>query len=715
MSGFDYAKDGDGIVTVTMDMAGQATNTMNAAYRELMAATMNRLEAEKELTGVIFTSGKKTFFAGGDLNALLAQRGADAAYFDYIEENKLFFRRLERLPVPVVAAINGAALGGGYELCLACNLRILVDGPDAVVGLPEVSLGLLPGAGGVVRLVAHLGLEKALPWLLEGEKARPAQALSEGLVDDLVADAEELIPRANAWIKANPSAHAQPWDRPGFVHPGGGAEIPKVRQIATMAPTALIKKTRGLLPAPGKILDVAVNSMRMGFDSALRNESRAFLSLVVSPEAKAAISTFFFGMNGIRSGRARPQGAKSEIARSIVIGAGMMGAGVAYVQAAKGIEVQLVDTSLEAAEKGKAAVQVICGKLVERGRMQAEAAEALLGRIRPVVLSQAEGCVDLIIEAVFEDFDLKSRVIADSFTLLASDGIFGTNTSTLPVSLLAESCPEPTRFVGMHFFSPVERMELVELITGEKTSTDTLRRAYDHVLQLGKVPIVVSDSRGFFTSRVFSTYTDEGAALLRDGVDPVVIERGAHVAGMPVGPLAVSDEVSLSLQMKIFETHRSLDARLGVKDGFPTDHAATLEVTGALAEKGRIGRKSRAGFYDYHADGSKTLWPGLAELATGNGGIDFRTVQDRLIYRQVCETLRCYDEGVLHSEIEADLGSILGIGFPAHTGGALRFIHGVGIGAFAARAAELAAAFGPRFAVTQSALDKLALSVTAAA
>tara|TARA_Y100000815_G_scaffold274899_1_gene310545 strand:+ start:375 stop:2522 length:2148 start_codon:yes stop_codon:yes gene_type:complete len=715
MTGFEYTKDDSGIVTITMDMPGQATNTMNAAYRDLMAATLDQLEAEEGLSGVVFTSAKKTFFAGGDLKALLDQSRADQAYFDYIEENKRFFRRLERLPVPVVAAINGAALGGGYELCLACNHRILVDRPDAVVGLPEVTLGLLPGAGGVVRLVAHLGLEKALPWLMEGKQAKPAEALAEGLVDALVPSSDDLVPEAKAWIAANPATHTQPWDVKGFTYPGGPAEAANVRMIAMAAPTMLVKKTRGLMPAPQKILDVAVNSMRMGFDSALRNESRAFVSLVVSPEAKAAISTFFFGMNGIRSGKSRPDGPKAGIGRTIVIGAGMMGAGVAYAQAAKGIAVQLVDTTLEGAEKGKAAVQAICDKRVARGRMTAEAAAEILGRIRPTLLDAAEGNVDLIIEAVFEDFDLKAGIIKDSFDLLAPDGIFGTNTSTLPVSLLAEACPDPARFIGIHFFSPVDRMQLVEIITGEATSGDTLRRAYDHVQQIGKVPIVVNDSRGFFTSRVFSTYTDEAVALLRDGVDPVVIERAAHVAGMPVGPLAVSDEVSLSLQKRIFDTHRALDARLGVTDGFPTDHTATLAVTAPMVEMGRTGRLGGGGFYDYHADGSKSLWPGLAQFATGTGEVDFQTVQDRLIYRQVIETLRCYAEGVLRSEIEADLGSVLGIGFPAHTGGALRFIHGVGLKAFAARAAELAAAFGPRFAVSDAALDRLTQTHQAAA
>jgi 3-hydroxyacyl-CoA dehydrogenase/enoyl-CoA hydratase/3-hydroxybutyryl-CoA epimerase len=705
--GFDYKKDKDGIVTVTMDMEGQGANTMNAAYRELIKETVEKLEAEKDLKGVVFASAKKTFFAGGDLNALLAVEKADEVYFGYVEENKAFFRRLEKLPVPVVAAINGAALGGGFELCLACNHRVVLDAPHAVTGLPEVTLGLLPGAGGVVRMVAKIGLEAALPLLLEGKQLRPADALKAGLIDAVVEKEADLIKAAKAWIKDNPDAAVQPWDKRGFKYPNGDASAPNVRLAAAMAPTMLVKRTRGLMPAPAKILDIAVNSMRMGFESALRVESRGFCDLVQTPEAKAAISTFFFGLNAIKGGKHRPEGEAWQVKSSAILGAGMMGAGIAWAHASRGIPATLKDMSIEGAEKGKAHTEGLVKKRIQRGRMDEARGKDVLGLITPATEDGAyKGC-DIIIEAVFEDIELKEKVIPESFKQLGKGGIFGSNTSTLPISLLAESCPEPERFIGIHFFSPVEKMQLVELIVGEKTSEDTVRKAYDYTLQIGKLPIVVNDSRGFFTSRVFGTYCDEGAALLRDGVSPVAIERAAWSVGMPVGPLAVSDEVSLELQKKVFETHITLDNRLGVNKGYPAEHDASMAVNVKLADQGRGGRKFGAGFYDYKEDGSKTLWDGLEAFTERRIDVETRDIRDRLIYRQVIETLRCYTEGVLRNEIEANIGSVFGIGFPPHTGGALQFVRGTGIDAFETRAGELAKRYGDRFALPPGALDKL--------
>ncbi|MCB1419796.1 MAG: enoyl-CoA hydratase/isomerase family protein [Notoacmeibacter sp.] len=705
--GFEYAKDENGIVTVTMDMDGQAANTMNSVYRELISSTLERLEAEDDLKGVVFASAKKTFFAGGDLHALLGVERADESYFNYIEENKRFFRRLEKLPVPVAAAINGAALGGGYELCLACNYRVIVDEPHAVVGVPEVTLGLLPGAGGVVRLVAKIGLEKALPLLLEGKQLRPADALKLGLVDLVVPSGTDLVANAKAWILANPTSHVQPWDQKGFAFPGGEADAPNVRMTATVAPTMLVKKTRGLAPAPEKILDIAVNSMRMGFDSALRAESRGFCELVATPQAKAAISTFFFGLNAIKGGKYRPAGEKWQARNSAILGAGMMGAGIAWAHAVRGLPSVLKDRSEEAAIKGKAYSEKLVAKQIERGRMVQSNGEALLDCITPTTEDKDFAGTDIIIEAVFEDIALKEQVIPQTFQHLGEDGIYGSNTSTLPISLLAESCPDPERFIGIHFFSPVDKMQLVEIIVGEKTSEKTLRKAYDYVLQIGKLPIVVNDSRGFFTSRVFGTYTDEGAALIRDGVSPIAIERAAWAVGMPVGPLAVSDEVSMELQKKVFDTHVVLDDRMGVEAGYPAEHTSTLAVNARLVDMGRGGRKFGAGFYEYRPDGTKSLWSGLDQFVENQIQVPTADIRDRLIYRQVIETLRCFDEGVLRNELEANVGSIFGIGFPAHTGGAIQFVHGVGINAFRARANELFERYGARFLLPPSVLEKL--------
>ncbi|WP_255553401.1 3-hydroxyacyl-CoA dehydrogenase NAD-binding domain-containing protein [Maritimibacter sp. DP1N21-5] len=707
MEDFIYEKDADGIVTVTMDMQGQGANTMNARFEPGMRAVCDRLVAEERLTGVVFASAKSTFFAGGDLHDILATTEVTQETFDFIEANKATYRRLEKLPVPVVAAINGAALGGGYELCLACNHRIVVDDRKAVVGLPEVTLGLLPGAGGVVRLTAKLGLETALGYLLEGKQAAPQEALKVGMVDEIVATRDELVPAAKAWIKANPDSHTQPWDQKGFRYPGGDALHPKVRQMIVASSAMLTKKTRGLLPAPEKILDVAVNSMRMNFDAALRMETRRFIGLMASKESKAAISTFFFGMQAIKSGKVRPEGPAWKARNAAVLGAGMMGSGIAYAHAKRDLATRLKDTDQANADKGKAYSEKLCDKALSRGRMDEAAKAALLDQITPTTANADPGTLDIIIEAVFEDIDLKDKVIADTWPMLSEDGIYGSNTSTLPISILAESCPDPSRFIGLHFFSPVDKMKVVEIIMGEKTSQDTLRKAYDYVQQIGYMPIVVNDSRGFFTSRVFGTFMDEGCQLLVDGMKPSAIERAAWLAGMPVGPLQVFDEVSLILGQKVRKTHESLDKRLGVESHFGAHNTATVAVTDPMIEMGRGGRQYGGGFYDYDSEGNRTLWAGLGQFAKGNEEMPLQDAVDRILYRQAIETLRCLDEGVLNTEVEANLGGIFAIGFPAHTGGAIQFIRGEGVDAFAARAKELAELYGERFAVPDRMYDRL--------
>jgi 3-hydroxyacyl-CoA dehydrogenase/enoyl-CoA hydratase/3-hydroxybutyryl-CoA epimerase len=710
MQEFRYDKDADGIVTVTMDMSGQSANTMNENYLPAMNQTLDRLRAEEGLTGVVFTSAKKTFFAGGDLNLILKIEKSDEETLGYIEQNKRPYRELEQLQVPVVSAINGAALGGGYELCLASNYRVVVNEPHAVVGLPEVTLGLLPGAGGVVRLTALIGLEAAAPLLTKGKQLRPEKALAAGLVDEVVDNVDDLVPAAKAWIKANPDAHTQPWDQKGFKYPGGDALSPRVRQVATMGSAMLVSKTRGLLPAPEVILDVAVNSMRMNFDSALRAESRGLCKLISTPECKAAITTFFFGMQAIKSGKVRPQGERWQAKSAAILGAGMMGAGIAWAHASRGLPSVLKDTELAKAEKGKSYSQTLADKRIKRGQMDEQRKADLLVLITPTTDDASFDGTDLIIEAVFEDIALKEKVIPETFKMLSADGIYGSNTSTLPISLLAASCPDPSRFIGLHFFSPVDKMKVVEIIMGEKTSEDTLRKSYDYVQQIGYMPIVVNDSRGFFTSRVFGTYLDEGQRLLLNGMSPAAIERAAWIAGMPVGPLAVYDEVSMVLSKKVRDTHIALDKRLGVENGYPVDSAGSREVAFKMLEDGRGGRQYGGGFYDYHDDGSKTLWPGLSQYQ-GSGEVEIDQAVDRLLYRQAVETLRCFDEGVLRSEVEANLGGIFAIGFPAHTGGALQYIRGIGIDNFEAKAADFATSHGDRFAVSPAAYEKLRATV----
>ncbi len=716
MEDFQYEKNTDGIVTVTMDMAGQSANTMNENFVPAFDKTLDRLRAEDNLKGVVFTSAKKTFFAGGDLNLILQVEKSDAQTLHYIEENKRPYRELEKLQVPVVAAINGAALGGGYELCLACNYRVVVDEPHAVVGLPEVTLGLLPGAGGVVRLTALIGLEAAAPLLTEGRQLQPASALAAGLVDEVVDDQEGLLPAARAWILANPDSHTQPWDKKGFKYPGGDALTPRVRQVATMGSAMLVSKTRGLMPAPEVILDVAVNSMRMNFDQALRVESRGICKLITTPECKAAITSFFFGMQAIKSGKVRPAGERWKATNSAILGAGMMGGGIAWAHASRGLRTALKDMKIEQAEKGKGYSATLADKRIKRGQMTEQQKDGLLGLIAPTTDNDSFKGADLIIEAVFEDVSLKEKVIPETFAMLSDDGVYGSNTSTLPISLLAQSCPDPARFIGLHFFSPVDKMKVVEIILGEKTSEETLRKSYDYVQQIGYMPIVVNDSRGFFTSRVFGTYLDEGQQLLLDGMNPVAIERAAWIAGMPIGPLAVHDEVSLVLSKKVYDTHKALDERLGVENGFPADIRGSRDVAFKLVELDRGGRQYGGGFYQYSDDGTKKLWDGLSQFQPNEKtDISVEEAIDRLLYRQAIETLRCFDEGVLRTEVEANLGGIFAIGFPPHTGGALQFIRGIGIDRFTSRAAELAGTWGDRFVVAESAIERLRQSEPVAA
>ncbi|NCE89900.1 3-hydroxyacyl-CoA dehydrogenase NAD-binding domain-containing protein [Pseudomonas sp. L13] len=703
-----YEKGQDQIVVLTLDMPGQSANTMNAAYREAMAATLTRLEAEKdEIAGVVITSAKKTFFAGGDLNELIKVDKAQAkAFYDSVLVLKAQLRRLETLGKPVVAAINGAALGGGWEICLACHHRVALDDKSVQLGLPEVTLGLLPGGGGVVRMVRMLGLEKSLPYLLEGKKVRPAQALQAGLVDELAADREALLAQARTWILANPDVR-QPWDNKGYAIPGGTPSHPKVAQMLAIAPSILRSKTQGCFPAPEKILCAAVEGAQVDFDTAHLIETRYFTELVTGQVAKNMIGTFWFQLNQINAGSSRPQGFAPYVTRKVgVLGAGMMGAGIAYVSACAGIEVVLKDITLAAAEKGKAHSAALLDKKVSRGQQTAEQRETTLARIYPTQDdADLAGC-DLIIEAVFEDRALKAKVSAAAQSVVGAIAVIASNTSTLPISGLATAVPDQAKFIGLHFFSPVDKMPLVEIIKGARTSDETLARGFDFVLQIKKTPIVVNDSRGFFTSRVFGTFTNEGIAMLGEGVAAPMIETEARKAGMPVGPLAVSDEVSLSLMSHIRQqTAKDLQAE---GKAMP-NHPATAVIDLLVNEYKRTGKAAGAGFYDYPAGGQKHLWPELKTRFEQPGKqISPQDVRDRLLFIQAIETVRCVEEGVLMSTADANVGSIFGIGFAAWSGGALQFINQYGLNDFIARARYLAEEYGERFSPPALLLEKAA-------
>ncbi|WP_421547551.1 3-hydroxyacyl-CoA dehydrogenase NAD-binding domain-containing protein [Pseudomonas sp. QD4] len=703
-----YEKGQDQIVVLTIDMPGQSANTMNAQYREAMAANVARLQAEDDsLAGVIITSAKKTFFAGGDLNELIKVGKPEAkAFYDMVLSLKAQLRALETLGKPVVAAINGAALGGGWEICLACHHRIALDDQTLQIGLPEVTLGLLPGGGGVVRMVRMLGLEKALPYLLEGKKVRPQQALQAGLVDELASDREQMLAKARAWILANPSVK-QRWDVAGYQIPGGTPSNPKVAQMLAIAPSILRSKTHGCMPAPEKILCAAVEGAQVDFDTAHLIETRYFTELTTGQVAKNMIGTFWFGLNQINAGGSRPQGIAPHVTHKVgVLGAGMMGAGIAYVSALAGIQVVLKDIDLAAAEKGKAHSAALLEKKVARGQLSALQRDAVLARISPTGQdADLAGC-DLIIEAVFEDRELKAKVSSAAQRVVGAEAVIASNTSTLPISGLASAVPNPDKFIGLHFFSPVDKMPLVEIIKGARTSDETLARGFDFVLQIKKTPIVVNDSRGFFTSRVFGTFTNEGIAMLGEGIAAAMIETEARKAGMPIGPLAISDEVSLSLMSHIRQqTTKDLQA----EGKPPIEHPAFAVIDLLLNEYKRPGKAAGGGFYDYPAGAPKHLWPELkVRLEKAEGQISAQDVRDRLLFIQAIETVRCLEEGVLHSTADANVGSIFGIGFAAWTGGALQFINQYGLRDFIARSHYLAEQYGQRFAPPALLLEKAA-------
>ncbi|WP_223494751.1 3-hydroxyacyl-CoA dehydrogenase NAD-binding domain-containing protein [Pseudomonas sp. A-RE-26] len=703
-----YEKGQDRIVVLILDMPGQSANTMNGAYREAMAATVLRLEAEKDhIAGVIITSAKKTFFAGGDLNELIQVDKAHAKdFYDGVRVLKAQLRRLETLGKPVVAAINGAALGGGWEICLACHYRVALDDKSVQLGLPEVTLGLLPGGGGVVRMVRMLGLEKALPYLLEGKKIRPQQALQAGLINELAVNRDELLAKSRAWILANPDAR-QPWDNKAYQLPGGTPASPKVAQMLAIAPSILRSKTNGCFPAPEKILCAAVEGAQVDVDTAHLIETRYFTELVVGQVAKNMIGTFWFQLNQIKAGRSRPQGFAPYVTRKVgVLGAGMMGAGIAYASACAGVDVVLKDITQAGAEKGKAHSAALLDKKVGRGQLSAEQRESTLARIHPTA-SDADlaGC-DLIIEAVFEDRELKAKVSAAARNVVGADAVIASNTSTLPISGLAKAVPDAGKFIGLHFFSPVHKMPLVEIIKGANTSDETLARGFDFVLQIKKTPIVVNDRRGFFTSRVFGTFTNEGIAMLGEGVAAPMIETEARKAGMPVGPLAVSDEVSLSLMSHI----RQQAAKDLLAEGKNVPgHPATAVIDLLVNEYQRSGKAAGGGFYEYPSGGQKYLWPELKKrFEQPDQQISAQDVRDRLLFIQAIETVRCVEEGVLMSTADANVGSVFGIGFAAWSGGALQFINQYGLNDFIARARYLAEQYGERFSPPALLLDKAA-------
>jgi len=681
----------DGILVATMDLPGRPMNVVNDELMLGIAVAQERL-ADPAVKGLILSSGKADFCAGGDLDRISTWMRPEEP-FEASMQMKAVLRQLETQGKPVVAAINGHALGGGLEIALACHARFAIDDPKLKIGQPEVKLGLLPGGGGTVRLPRLVGIQQALQICGEGGDLSPPKALGMGLLDGLAADRGALMPLAKAWITANPKAR-QPWDQPKFRFPGGDSRSPAVAQVFSIAPSIAAQKTWGNYPAVQHIMSSIFEGGLLDFEAASVVESRYFAACVTSTVAKNMIGTLWYQLNAIKKGASRPSGVPaSEVKKLGILGAGMMGAGIAYVSAKAGIEVVLLDSTAELAEKGKAYSQGLLDKAVKKGRSTAEKRDALLARITPTTdHALLKGC-DLVIEAVFEDREVKAAVTKQAEAMLADTAVFASNTSTLPISGLAQASTRPHNFIGLHFFSPVDKMPLVEIIVGQATSDETLARGFDFVLQIGKTPIVVNDSRGFYTSRVFGTYVMEGITMLKEGVHPRSIEVAGLQAGMPMPPLALQDEVSLSLGLHVAEqTKKDLAA-----EGKPWTEHPGMGVVRQLCEIGRVGKKAGKGFYDWTDDG-KLLWPDLTTLyPVAAQQPEQRELIDRLMFAQANEAARCVEEGVLRSVADANIGSIFGWGFAPFHGGALQFINAIGAAAFVARARELAARFGPRF------------------
>lgn len=686
-----YEIDNDKIVTLTIDMEGRTMNVINDEFGAGMSKALDQLFAEPEVAGVIVTSGKDTFVAGADIEMLWSLQTPEQA-FNAVEEFKKALRKLEKWGKPVVAGITGTALGGGLEIALACHHRICINNPKTKLGLPEVKLGILPAGGGVTRMVRILGLQEAFPYLAEGKEVNPEKALSAGIIHELAADRDEMMSKARAWIKANPKSKA-PWDEDKFKLPGGAPTQPHVAQMLAIAPAILRKKTFNNYPAPAAIMAAAAEGAHTDFDTASRIESRYFAGLASGQVARNMIGTFWFQLNQIKGGISRPKDVPANPTKKVgILGAGMMGHGIAYVSALSGIDVVLKDATIEKAEEGKAKCEALLKKSVARGKMTKEKMEQVLGRIHATADAADLKGSDLIIEAVFEDRALKAKVSLEAEAQIDENAVFGSNTSTLPITGLAQPVARPHNFVGVHFFSPVDKMPLVEIIRGEQTSDYALAKAFDYVLQIKKTPIVVNDSRGFYTSRVFATYVQEGMAMLAEGQHPRAIESAGLQAGMPVGPLVLADEVSLSLMKHIRDqTKKDFEA----EGKTLPDHPAYV-VLEKMVALDRLGKAHGAGFYEYGSE--KTLWPGLVEtFPAAAEPLDQQEMIDRILFIQSIETVRCMEEGVFDSVADANIGSIFGWGFAPYSGGTLQFINHYGVWKFVDRAKELEAKYGARF------------------
>ncbi|KQT70752.1 3-hydroxyacyl-CoA dehydrogenase [Methylobacterium sp. Leaf465] len=717
LTNFRLETDADGIALATWDMPGRSMNVFTDAVMDELSQVVDAVVADPAIKGCVIVSGKDNFSGGADLTmlqglgrayeALKAERGEEEAMRQFFAESRklsLVFRKLETCGKPFAAAVNGICLGGAFELALACHYRVLSDDPKTRVGLPEIKVGLFPGGGGTQRVARLMQTGDALQMLFKGEQIRPLMARNMGLAQEVAAK-DEIVAKAKAWIAAGGSAVA-PWDQPKFKAPSGKVYSPAGMMIWPPANAIYRRETHDNYPAAKAILASVYEGLQLPMDQALRVESRYFAHILRTKEAAAMIRTLFLSMGELNKGARRPKGVPAtQVGRVGVVGAGFMGAGVAYVTAQAGMEVVLVDQSVEAAEKGKAYAHKLVTDQINKGRAKTADRDALLARIRTSADYADLSACDLVIEAVFEDPAVKAEVIAKVEAVIRPETIFASNTSTLPITGLAKTSARPEQFVGIHFFSPVEKMMLVEIIRGDQTGDAALATALDYVRAIKKTPIVVNDARGFFANRCVGAYLLEGHKMLNEGIPAAMIENAGRQAGMPVGPLSLTDEVAVDLALKIV---KATEAQLGA-DGIDPVQKALL--TTLVEGEGRLGRKNRKGFYDYPEGAPKRLWPGLAALQATRidpDAVDFSELKQRLLVVQALEAARTVGEGVVTDPREADVGSILGFGFAPFTGGALSYIDFMGAQAFVTLAQGLEAKHGPRFAVPQNLLDMAA-------
>ena len=696
------AESDDGIITVTIDQSSRKMNVIGDGFTDSFAVMTDSFIHDASAKGLILTSGKETFVVGADIDQLANIKTAEQA-FELVEDLKASLRKLETSGKPVVAAMSGTALGGGLELALACHYRIAIDAPKTKLGLPEVKLGLLPGGGGTQRLPRLVGIQSALELMTQGKELRPTAAKEIGLIDAIATDKADMLKQATDWITANPSAQ-QPWDKKGFKIPGGDSKHPNIVPVFSIAPAMANQKSHGNYPAITHIMSCVFEGCLVDIDTGLELESRYFAACVLSAESRNMINTLWTQLNSIKKGQSRPDGFERYKTKKVgILGAGMMGAGIAYVTAKAGIDVVLLDTEMAGAEKGKSYSATILDKAISRKRSTEEKKQALLNRIKPTVFYEDLAECDLIIEAVFENREIKAKCTQQSEAVIPNTAVYASNTSTLPITGLAKASTRPNQFIGLHFFSPVDKMPLVEIIMGEQTDDATLAKAFDYVLQIGKTPIVVNDSRGFYTSRVFGTYVSEGVAMLGEGVHPRSIEVAGMKTGMPMPPLALQDEVSLSLALHVSE-QQQLDMKA---EGKPIAVRPSYEILKTLVkEHNREGKKNGKGFYEYADNGDKYLWPELMDLYPAKAEQPSQQdLIDRLMFIQANESAKCYQENVVRSVADTNIGSIFGWGFAPHQGGTLQFINSMGLETFITRSRELAAQYGERFEPAKILLD----------